>query len=53
MALILQASPTHSPVNVTTVLLIHMNIAKKIAIFEILANFDAIFRGEGVEIAKK
>ena len=53
MALIRQASPTHSPVNVTTVLLIHMNIAKKIAIFEILANFDAIFRGEGVEIAKK
>ena len=30
---------------------INRNIAK-MAIFEILANFEAIFRGEGVEIAK-
>jgi hypothetical protein len=27
-------------------------ILLNIAIFEILANFDAIFRGEGVEISK-
>ena len=29
------------------------NIAKKIAIFEILTKFDAIFRDEGLKVAKK
>ena len=40
------------PVSVTTIPLIHTNIAKN-NIFEILVNFDVVFRGEGVEIAKK
>jgi hypothetical protein len=51
LTLPLQVSPKH-PQETFTIDPSFTSILLKMAIFEILANFEAVFRGEGVQIAK-